>query len=236
MKLDVIIPSHRREYRIADMARNWLDRHGSRGANDSLTIYIACEESDMKMYTERLAELGPIVRVVPDNYKCYVEAANRIAKVATGDAMIIAADDVVPCQDYDVIIEQSFRNFYPTFDGVLKANDLIHTNEETSNTHPVIGRKFYDRFGYVYYPGYFALYADTDLAYACDQVNRMERVPHLVLEHQHHSIGKTPRDFTHEKPLSQNDSGERLFNRRKEEGFPVFKDGKMFTLEEVCND
>lgn len=231
MKIDILIPSHRREYRIKEIVGNWVQRAQSA---QNITVWVGCEMEDQKVYNERLSEFeAEHVRLVPDTYGCYVEAINKLAKASKGEAIICAADDVVPCAEYDVIIEDGFRQNFPDFDGALKANDLIHTMEEASNTHPVIGRKFLDRFPWVYYPGYFALWADTEFAHISEGMNKVVRIPQLVLEHMHHSIGKTPRDYTHERPLSQNLSGERLFKIRKEEGFPFAKDGRLIRPEDT---
>lgn len=237
MTIDIIIPSHRREYRIRDMCQLWIDRSENKNSEDGkIAIWVACEYEDQHVYAERLRDLQPFVHVVPDNYGCWVEAINKVASTTKSDVMICAADDVVPCQGYDSMIMQGFRENYPKFDGVIRANDLIHSTEEPSNTHPVVGREYYNKFGYVFYPGYFALWSDTEFAHTSQMINRQFNMPTLVLEHLHHSIGKTPRDITHEKPLSQNASGERLFNRRKEEGFSVFINDRLMTPKELFDE
>lgn len=228
MTIDIIIPSTRREYRIHEMVKNWIDRSETMPElrSSTLKIWVACESEDQRIYSERLQTLAPIVTVAAARYGCYVEAVNKIAAETTGDVIIVAADDVVPCQGYDSIIQNAFERHYPNYDGVLKANDMIHAIAEESNTHPVIGRNYYKKVGYVYYPAYFALFADTDFARTSLLANRVKMIPTLVLEHWHHTAGKTPRDYTHEKPLSHNECGERIFNQRVKEGFPIYKDGQ----------
>jgi hypothetical protein len=229
MTIDVIIPSTRREYRIYDMVKNWIDRCDmpKEQLNGVLKIWVACESEDAKIYSERLAPLQGIVTVAAARYGCYVEAVNKIASETMGDVIIVAADDVVPNQGYDMIIKNAFENHFPNYDGVLKANDMIHAIADECNTHPIIGRKYYERVGYVYYPGYFAMYADTDFARTNILTGRLAMIPTLTLEHWHHTAGKTPRDFTHEKPLSHMECAERLFNQRVKEGFLIVKDGQV---------
>lgn len=233
MTIDVIIPSTRREYRIYDMVKYWIDRcdRPAESLIHNLKIWVACESEDQKVYSERLAPLNGIVTVAAARYGCYVEAVNRVAAETTGDVIIVAADDVVPSQGYDLKILSSFEKHFPKFDGVLKANDLIHAISEPSNTHPVIGRKYYEKFGYVYYPAYFAMYADTDFAYTSLLTQRVVPVPTLILEHWHHTAGKTPRDFTHEKPLGHTECGERIFNQRQKEGFLLNINGEVIRPE-----
>jgi hypothetical protein len=38
---------------------------------------------------------------------------------------------------------------------------------------PVMGRRLYDFFGYIYHPDYQSLYADTELMEVCHKLNRM---------------------------------------------------------------
>ncbi|HBR70465.1 TPA: hypothetical protein DIC20_03895 [Candidatus Dependentiae bacterium] len=114
-----------------------------------------------------------------------IEAYNRdIEKIKDWDIVLVASDDMVPRQqNYDKIIIDSMKKFFPDTDGVLNFHDG-HLGAEL-NTYPIIGRRFYERFGYIYHPHYKSLQCDNELM----EISRMlkkEFVSNTVLlEHDH---------------------------------------------------
>jgi hypothetical protein len=78
------------------------------------------------------------------------------------DLLIIADGDVIPqVSGYDDIVVQKMKKAFPDGDGVLcicdeSANDLLCR-------YPVMGRKYYQRFGYVYHPHYTSSFGKNEL-------------------------------------------------------------------------
>lgn len=60
-----------------------------------------------------------------------------------------------PCitttKGFDVFIKEIYKQKFPNLDGVLWLNDNMQTE---INTIPVIGKRYYDNFGYIYNPAY----------------------------------------------------------------------------------
>jgi hypothetical protein len=114
--------------------------------------------------------------------RCYVEGVNLAAKHATGDILIVVADDQFPCEHWDA--------------------ELCNTNFPAQRTHgdvpfvlwaptgtpsefergiivmPIMSRSLYQRWGYVMYPGFESMYSDNDL---CEHA----RADGVLIEAQH---------------------------------------------------
>ena len=79
------------------------------------------------------------------------------------DILFITEDNFEPfVNQYDKIITNAMISNYPDFDGIL--NFIIHSNLSINKT-PVIGKKYYERLGYVYHPDYQSSFYDYELTY-----------------------------------------------------------------------
>lgn len=90
-----------------------------------------------------------------------VEAINRdLEHAGNFDCLLLASDDMIPVlPGYDDIIYHDMRRHYPDRDGVLHYND--GRVGEHLNTLVCCGKKYYDRFGYIYHKDYVSIYADN---------------------------------------------------------------------------
>ena len=98
-----------------------------------------------------------------------IAAINRDIPATPWDILISTADDMESSeQGWDDIIVQDMIREFPDMDGALNYNDdprLVEKDAEgykTLITLPVIGRKLYDRFGYVYHPAYKSECCDNE--------------------------------------------------------------------------
>jgi hypothetical protein len=80
-----------------------------------------------------------------------IGAINRDMDLAPPfDILLLASDDMIPIvKGYDRIIRD---NMPLDTDRVLHFNDGHRT--DSLNTLCILGKKYYDRFGYIYYPEY----------------------------------------------------------------------------------
>ena len=105
----------------------------------------------------------------------YVASVNAAAKEATGDMLIVIADDIWPAQGWDrVLLEASLiwpwqkdRNNTPEFAIWVNSGDRHIGTRGDIMAMPVVSRSRVERLGYLYYPGYLSMYADNDLAEHC---------------------------------------------------------------------
>ena len=60
---------------------------------------------------------------------------------------------------------------YPDTDGVLWFNDGFQGNR--LNTLCILGKKYYERFNYIYHPDYISLYCDEEQTNVARNMNKM---------------------------------------------------------------
>lgn len=112
-----------------------------------------------------------------------IEAINRDVELYQDwDVLVVVADDMIPqIQGFDNIIRSFMKKTYPDGDGVLFFND----GYTQLNTLPILGKKYYDRSGWIYYPGYISLYADNDFMERAKVLNKQTYVDMVIIKHEH---------------------------------------------------
>ena len=89
-----------------------------------------------------------------------IDAVNRDIDTSECDIILLASDDMVPVFfGYDEIIRNSMKDEYPDTDGVLWFFDGHRTD---LNTLCILGKKYYDRFSYIYHPTYLSTFCDNE--------------------------------------------------------------------------
>jgi hypothetical protein len=144
-----------------------------------------------------------------------IKAVNRdMEKAPYYDILLLASDDMVPMVDgYDEIIRKNMINYYPDTDGVLWFNDGIQG--KNLNTLCIIGRKYYNRFGYIYYPEYKSFYCDDEFTYIANQLRRQKYFDQIIIEHKHFVQNQELWDNTYDKNSKYADEDKKLFHERK---------------------
>lgn len=167
--------------------------------------------------------------------RCYVEGVNLAAKHATGDILIVVADDQFPCEHWQ---RELFQNtplsalmdgtFIPGKAFVLWAPTGTPTEFERGIiVMPIMSRALYEKWGYVLYPGYESMYSDNDLCEHARADGVLVEARHLPqFPHKHFLF--TPGIEVDEAYKVQNRAeayalGERLLNARRANGFTDVK-------------
>lgn len=98
-----------------------------------------------------------------------IAAINRNVPTTDWDIIVSTADDMEPVeQGWDDTIVQDMMREFPNLDGALNYNNDPRLEAKGSEgfktliTLPVIGRKLYDRFGYIYHPAYKSEWCDNE--------------------------------------------------------------------------
>jgi hypothetical protein len=149
-----------------------------------------------------------------------VDGWNAAAAVSTGKVIIAVADDFVPPPNWDEALLALQPNGWPDGEHVVHVNDGFIGHIFTL---AILTRKRYDRFGYLWYPGYESMFVDTEFGEVAKRDGVVIEAMQLLFEHMHHACGKRPKDSAdanHENDVRWK-RGEMLFNYRKERGFPV---------------
>ena len=162
----------------------------------SVLFVISCDTDDESMNNpEVISRLNRYENLVynfhPNTSK--IEAFNRDLELYDFEMVIGAQDDSLPAiRGFDRIIVDTMHHHFPDLDGVLNLFDG-HIGAEC-NTLPVIGRKFFDRFGYYYHPAYKALVCDVEITNVSKMLRKEHIVSELIIKHNHPAWGGTEHD------------------------------------------
>lgn len=118
--------------------------------------------------------------------RCYVDGVNIAAAYATGDVLIVNADDQYPCDHWDTALANAVDPFG------ADNRFVVEVNTETPAEHdrgilvmPILSGARYEKYGYVLYPAYESMYSDNDF---CEMARRDQCVidaRHLTFPHRH---------------------------------------------------
>lgn len=209
MNISVIHPSRNRPGQALNTFKNWTEKA------DDIFDYILSFDSDQQVlycnqfeyYHDKLVGLnGP--------NKTAIEAINSAARVCTGDLLIVISDDFDCPEHWDTLLLKELEG---KSDFVLKTQDGI---QKTCVTLPIMDRIFYERYGYVYHPGYKHMWADVDLTAVTLMTGKFLKSD-LMFEHQHYSTGKTPKDLLNERNNNTWRFGENFLKQRIKENFGI---------------
>lgn len=117
-----------------------------------------------------------------------IGAINRDVQSQDFDILLLASDDMTPVQqDYDQIIVEAFKKYFPDLDGTLHFNDG-HVGQ-VLNTFPIMGKKYYDRFGYIYHPEYISIECDREYTTISQLMNKVVYIDQVLFRHDHPLYG-----------------------------------------------
>lgn len=220
LKLLVKFPTRQRPERFF----NTLDRYYKYlSGKHPVQFVISCDEDDGSMNN---AAVRTRLQTYP-GLICYfgksrskVEAINRdMDKHGDYDILLLASDDMIPEeQEYDDIIVNAFREYFPDLDGVLWFNDgYVGRN---LNTLSILGKKYYDRFGYIYHPDYTSLYCDNEFMEVAAKLNRQVYIDRVIIKHDHFYWNKgVVRDALYNRNESYYRIDRKVYQSRKARDF-----------------
>lgn len=119
-----------------------------------------------------------------------IEAVNRDLDLFNKqwDILVLLSDDMVPIKEgFDNIIREKYDEFFPDLDGVTWFSDGFQKSR--INTLCILGKKYYDRFNYIYHPSYKSLYCDNEFTIVANKLGKQKYFDTVIIEHRHFSIG-----------------------------------------------
>jgi hypothetical protein len=152
------------------------------------------------------------------NSKSKIQACNAdLEKVKGWDILMLASDDMIPViHGYDDTIRKDMNDNFADTDGVLWYNDGGQNN---INTLSILGRKYYDRFGYIYHPDYISLWCDNEFTDISLNLNKCYKSETVIIEHQHPAWQKGQYDELYLKNESYFNIDKETYIRRKQNNF-----------------
>lgn len=186
---------------------------------DLLEFVIICDEDDPEMNNKevrkKLKSIPNLTFVFGDS-KTKVMAVNAVHPEIDFDIIVVASDDMIPAAGYDEVIRDKMDEHFPDSDGVLFFNDGYQGNK--LNTLPIMGKKYYSRFDYIYYPGYVTWYCDNEFMEIANILGRQVFIDEVIIKHEHpDNIGSEYDDLNRKNNVHHGDK--ELFRLRKEKNF-----------------
>jgi len=176
---------------------------------------------DKTMNTPEIrAELDAMPNVVYrfGNSKTKVEAINADMDLAGDfDVLLLAADDLIPVEkEYDDAIATDMVWRFPDLDGCLWYHD---GRRRDLCTIAIMGRTYYQRFGYVYNPAYRSLLCDDELQAVASAAGKLAFIDRVIILHAWtHYTGTDALYHRNFAPLNED---RKTFIKRQAAGFPV---------------
>ena len=151
-----------------------------------------------------------------------IEAYNRdLHRDLPFDILIMGNDTTAPCYScYDTIIEQAMAQSFSNLDGII--NFQNDTAGKDYNEVPIMGKTFFDRFGYAYHPSYISSFHKQELTIISRILNK-EKKYHLPL---------FKKDVVLEQDQSGSDSGQE--RNRNDAHAQQLADYETFKQHQAC--
>lgn len=179
---------------------------------------ITCDSDDSSMNNPAvLAKLSsyPNLSYSFINRTNKIHSYNRDMDGRDFDVLIVASDDMLPVMnDYDVYIFKLIKESNLGFDCIINSYDGFIGSE--LNTIPIIGRKFYDRFGYIYNPIYSSVGCDLELTQISKILKREICSDACIFKHEHPCYGYADDNlYKHNNNASLQEADTYTFRKRK---------------------
>lgn len=189
-KLNILIkfPTRSRSTQFFQQLDNYYSKLSG---NTNVKFLISCDSDDTDMHNSKAIEKLKSYKNLYfyfGNNTTKMEAINAdVEKHLDFDILLLASDDMTPvAQNYDKIISDNMLANFPDLDGVLHFNDGVVG--ETLNTLCILGKKYYDRFNYIYYPGYISVACDVEFMLVSQLLGKVKYIDQVIIRHDHPSV------------------------------------------------
>jgi len=160
----------------------------------NITLMVSVDKDDDKMLNDdvqNFIETHPkkefVKFVIGEPMKKIPAASRDIDLVDNWDIIMTIADDFTfPNFNFADTIRNKMFELFPDLDGVLNFWDGFRPDDLC--THPIMGRKYYERFGYIYNPSYYSFYCDDEFTKIAKSLKKIKNIPYQVYNHEHFSM------------------------------------------------
>jgi hypothetical protein len=173
-------------------------------------------------FTDSIAHLIPGCTICFGKSNSKIDAINRdvehFTKMNDWHILVNISDDqLAEVQDWDKDVRETMPNH---LDASLWYYD---GRQQKLNTMEIVGRKYYERFGYIYYPEYKSFFCDNEAHEVAERDWKLIKTGRCIVKHYH--IGWTKdthmkHDETYKRAEANWGHDEALYKQRKANGFP----------------
>jgi hypothetical protein len=184
------LPSRTRPNRVFEVLDATVNNLGDR---ENYQFLLTLDEDDLTMNNDTIKkhlDSYKNMNYIFGNSTSKIHAVNRDLDEFNKDwdILVLLSDDMVPVYlGFDDVIRDKFNQYFPDYDGVTWFNDGFQKNR--INTLCILGKKYYERFGYIYNPEYKSLYCDNEFTEVANRLKKQVYFENVIIEHRHFSIG-----------------------------------------------
>lgn len=147
-----------------------------------------------------------------------ISAVNRdMAFAPNWDIVIATSDDmefIKPGFDLDIIADMPEH-----LDAVIHYPDGFPHGDILSL--PVMGRKYYERLGYIYNPIYQSLFCDNEALIVAERMGKLIKSDRAIVRHNHPAWGQCAMDAQYRRTEALYAVDKKTFERRTRLNFPI---------------
>lgn len=220
MKILIKFPTRNRKEKFFDTLQKYYDFATDK---NNLLFLITLDSDDESMNNEEtINHLNKFknLKYVFGYSISKIDAVNRDLNQldVEWDILLLASDDMIPIQlGYDEVIRDKMKKYYVNTDGVLWFNDGFQKNK--LNTLCILGKKYYERFNYIYYPEYKSTWCDNEFMVVADKLGKQTYFDLVIIKHEHPDWGFGKTDNIHSLNYSNLKYDMDLYNNRKFNNF-----------------
>lgn len=224
LRLLIKIPTRERRERFFQV----LNKAQRNRVLDTTRFLITLDNNDTNSLTgmntdaaRKVLNMWGNLKYVYGDSKNKIHAVNRdMEEEKDFDIILVLSDDMhVVETGYDKIICDHFEKHAPDTDGALWINDGY--TEKRLNTIICIGRKRFERFGYLYFPEYRSLCADNEYTEENQKLGNYHYMERPLIIHLHPmNAGQSLMDALYRRNDAHFISDKKLFYYRKKNSFP----------------
>jgi hypothetical protein len=150
-----------------------------------------------------------------------IDAINRDMEGRKFDILINMSDDMVwKVNGFDNLIREAMLQHHADLDGVLHFNDGTQAGDHLM-TMSIMGKAWYDRFGYIYHPDYTSLWCDNEATEVASRLGKRVYFTEVLFNHVHPGWGKIPYDEQYQRTESHYQMDKVVFDKRKANNFDL---------------
>ncbi|HRH53313.1 MAG TPA: hypothetical protein PLN38_08320 [Chitinophagales bacterium] len=183
--------------------------------SSNYVILVTLDDDDAETIAVSKRYLGnPNVKIVAGQSTDKINAINRdMEQVEDWDILVNFSDDMIFTQlHFDDYIRMCF-------DDLGECLHFPDGNTTAIITMSVLGREFYDRFGYIYNPEYLSFFCDNEQTEAAKLLGVYKFVDKSIFLHLHPAYAKATSDALYMNCNKDWAHDEEVYNRRKQYNF-----------------
>lgn len=214
LRILVKFPSRNRPGQFLKVLRSMVEM-SSDPKNIHYLISADYDDSSMpKEMINEVADLSSYVKIIWGVSNTKIQAINAdMQHAGNWDIVLLASDDMIPqVQGWDNIIREGFNN------DLDKALWFFDGSQHRICTLVCMGRKRYEKFGYLYHPSYISLWCDNEWT----EVNNPIKFDTILFRHEHPAhCGGVQMDALYQRNESFFERDRLNYEKRKQQNFPL---------------